>query len=135
MNLSGHSVSEALRYLPAEPEDVIVMYDEMDIPEGRLRIRKRGGAGGHNGLQSICDQLSSRDFPRIRIGIGRPPTGRDATGHLLSKVRKSEHERFDKTVDLAVEALECLLSNGIDEAMNRYNAIAIDAEEQEEGTQ
>ena len=134
MNESGRSIGEALRYLPAEAEDVIVVYDEMDIPEGRLRIRKKGGHGGHNGIRSVIDHLGSSDFPRIRIGIGRPPGQRDATSHLLNRVRKSERERFSETVDLAVDALDSILNNDIDLAMNRYNTVEIAAEEgKEEG--
>jgi len=134
MNESGRSIGEALRYLPAEAEDVIVVYDEMDIPEGRLRIRKKGGHGGHNGIRSVIDHLGSSDFPRIRIGIGRPPGQRDATSHLLNRVRKSERERFSETVDLAVDALDSILNNGIDLAMNHYNKVEIAAEEgKEEG--
>jgi PTH1 family peptidyl-tRNA hydrolase len=136
MNESGRSVGEALRYLPAEAEDVIVVFDEMDIPEGRLRIRKKGGHGGHNGIRSVIDHLGSGDFPRIRIGIGRPPGRKSATSHLLNRVRKSERERFTETVDLAVDALESILNNGIDLAMNHYNKVEVAAEDgKEEGDQ
>ena len=89
MNLSGESVAEALRYLPVEPADVVVVFDEMDIPSGRLRIRLKGGHGGHNGLRSIIEALGTQDFPRIRIGVGRPPEGWEATGHLLSEVPRA----------------------------------------------
>jgi PTH1 family peptidyl-tRNA hydrolase len=129
MNESGRSLSEALRYLPAESEDVIVVYDEMDIPEGRLRIRKQGGHGGHNGIRSVIDHLGSGDFPRIRIGVGRPVGRGEPTSHLLSRVRKSERQRFAETVDLAVDALDSILANGIDLAMNHYNTVEIAAEE------
>lgn len=133
MNESGRSLSEALRYLPAESGDVIVVYDEMDIPEGRLRIRKHGGHGGHNGVRSVIDHLGSGDFPRIRIGVGRPPGRREPTSHLLSRVRKSERQRFAETVDLAVDALDSILSDGIDLAMNRYNTVEIATEQGKEG--
>jgi len=135
MNLSGNSVSEALRYLPAEIDDVVVVFDDMDTPEGRLRIRKLGGHGGHNGLRSIVECLGSSDFARIRIGVGRPKGTRDATSHLLNKVRKGERGRFSETVDMAVEALDEILANGIDLAMNRYNArsIALEGEKEEDG--
>lgn len=132
MNESGRSVAEALRYLPAEAEDVIVVFDEMDIPEGRLRIRKKGGHGGHNGIRSVIDHLGSGDFPRIRVGIGRPPGRKSATSHLLNRVRKRERERFSETVDLAVDALDSILQNGIDLAMNRYNTVEIAADERKE---
>ncbi len=132
MNLSGQAVAEALRYLPAEAEDVIVVFDDMDTPEGRLRIRKQGGHGGHNGLRSVTEQLGSTDFPRIRIGVGRPPGRRDASSHLLNRVRKSERDRFSETVDLAVDALDSILTEGIDLAMNHYNTVVIASEEDQE---
>ncbi len=121
MNLSGGPVADAVRYLPLEPEDVILVFDEIDLPEGKVRIRKDGGHGGHNGTRSVIEQLGTRDFPRIRIGVGRPERQRDPTGHLLSKLRADQRERFSQTIDLAVEALEVLLQEGVDEAMNRYN--------------
>jgi len=123
MNLSGDSVAAALRYLPVEPPDLVVIFDEMDIPSGKLRLRRSGGHGGHNGLRAIIEALGSSDFPRIRVGIGRPPAGREPTGHLLSKVRAEEHERFAATVDLAVEALEMVISHGFEAAMNRFNGL------------
>ncbi|MBW2281724.1 MAG: aminoacyl-tRNA hydrolase [Deltaproteobacteria bacterium] len=132
MNLSGQSLAEALRYLPAEAKDVIVVFDDMDTPAGRLRIRKQGGHGGHNGLRSVTEHLGSGNFPRIRIGVGRPPGQRDATSHLLNRVRKSERERFSETVDLAVDALDAILTKGIDLAMNHYNSVVIASEEDEE---
>lgn len=123
MNLSGESVAAALRYLPVEPGNLIVVFDEMDIPSGKLRLRVKGGHGGHNGLRSIIESIGSSDFPRIRVGIGRPPAGREPTGHLLSKVTGDERERFSATVDLAVEALEVAIETGFEAAMNRFNAL------------
>jgi len=121
MNLSGESVAAAVRYLPLEASDVLVVFDEMDIPSGRLRLRKFGGHGGHNGLRSIIEALGSSDFPRIRVGIGRPREGHEPTGHLLSKVHPDERARLSATIDLAVEALEMSLSSGFELAMNRFN--------------
>jgi peptidyl-tRNA hydrolase, PTH1 family len=121
MNLSGESVAAALRYLPVEVGHVLVVFDEMDIPSGKLRLRKFGGHGGHNGLRSIIDALGSQDFPRLRIGIGRPREGREPTGHLLSRVHPDERARLSATIDLAVEALEAILREGFEAAMNRYN--------------
>ncbi len=121
MNLSGDSVAQALRYLPVEAHELVVIFDEMDIPSGRLRLRKAGGHGGHNGLRSIIERLGTQDFPRIRVGIGRPPQGHEPTGHLLNKVRAEERARYDATVELAVDALDCILESGFEAAMNRYN--------------
>jgi PTH1 family peptidyl-tRNA hydrolase len=123
MNLSGESVAAALRYLPIEPPDVLVVFDEMDIPSGKLRLRKSGGHGGHNGLRSIIEAIGSSDFPRIRVGIGRPAEGREPTGHLLGKLRDAERARLSATVDLAVEALEVALADGFEAAMNRFNGL------------
>jgi peptidyl-tRNA hydrolase, PTH1 family len=121
MNLSGESVAAALRYLPVEIGDVLVVFDEMDIPSGKLRLRKFGGHGGHNGLRSIIEALGSQDFPRLRIGIGRPREGREPTGHLLNRIHPDERTRLSATLDLAVEALEVSLREGFEAAMNRYN--------------
>jgi len=123
MNLSGESVGAALRYLPLETTDVLVVFDEMDIPSGKLRLRKFGGHGGHNGLRSIIEAIGSTDFPRLRIGIGRPREGREPTGHLLGKVHPDERARLSATIDLAVEAIEVSLREGFEAAMNRFNGL------------
>jgi PTH1 family peptidyl-tRNA hydrolase len=122
MNLSGESVAEALRYLPIEPTDVIAVFDDMDIPAGRLRLRKSGGHGGHNGMRSLIEHLGTTDFPRIRVGIGRPEGERDATGHVLAKPAADTARIFDENVDRAAQALESILADGIDIAMNRFNS-------------
>jgi PTH1 family peptidyl-tRNA hydrolase len=122
MNLSGESVAEALRYLPVEPADVIAVFDDMDIPAGRLRLRKSGGHGGHNGMRSLIEHLGTGDFPRIRVGIGRPEGERDATGHVLAKPAADQARIFAETVERAALALESILADGIDTAMNRFNA-------------
>lgn len=121
MNLSGESVAQALRYLPIQPADLIVVFDEMDIPSGKLRLRKFGGHGGHNGLRSIIDAIGSNDFPRIRVGVGRPAGGREPTGHLLAKPPADERARLSALADLAVEALEVALTQGFEIAMSRFN--------------
>lgn len=122
MNLSGESVAEALRYLPVELSDLLVVYDEMDLPVGRLRLRPHGGHGGHNGMRSIIECIGSRDFPRIRLGVGRPPGKASATQHLLSRVRAEQREQLTDAVQRAVEATEAILGQGIQAAMNRFNA-------------
>ena len=132
MNLSGESVAEALRYLPVEAEDMILVFDDMDLPVGRVRIRPHGGHGGHQGILSVIEQLGTREFARLRVGVGRPPEGRSATGHVLSKLRDQDRDPFFETIDLAVEALEVILEKGVDEAMNRYNGPPAFAREEEE---
>ncbi|MFI5317693.1 MAG: aminoacyl-tRNA hydrolase [Myxococcota bacterium] len=123
MNLSGESVSAALRYLPIAPGEVVVVFDEMDIPSGKLRLRRSGGHGGHNGLRSIIDALGSSDFPRMRVGVGRPAEGREPTGHLLGKPRADERARLSATIELAVDALDAVISDGFEAAMNRFNGL------------
>ncbi|MFQ5513278.1 MAG: aminoacyl-tRNA hydrolase [Myxococcota bacterium] len=132
MNLSGLSVAEAVRYLPLGAEDLLLVFDDMDLPRGRIRVRPGGGSGGHHGLQSVIDQLGMRDFPRVRVGVGRPRDARDPTAHLLSRIREEERRIFLETVDLAVCAIETILEEGVEEAMNRYNGISlVDAQEEE----
>ena len=121
MNLSGEAVAEALRYLPVAPADLIAVFDDMDIPAGRLRLRKSGGHGGHNGMRSLIEHLGSSEFPRIRVGIGRPEGERDATGHVLARPAAEQARVFEQTLDRAAEALEAILKDGIDAAMNTFN--------------
>ncbi|HTO70967.1 MAG TPA: aminoacyl-tRNA hydrolase [Myxococcota bacterium] len=123
MNLSGDSVAEALRYLPVELADVVVVYDEMDIPAGKLRLRRFGGSAGHNGMKSVIDRVGSEDFARIRVGVGRAED-RDAVGHLLGRTPAGERERFSATIALAADALDAVVSDGFEVAMNRFNGRA-----------
>ncbi len=132
MNLSGRAVAEALRYLPAEPADLILVFDDMDIPAGKLRLRKGGGHGGHNGIRSVIESTGTADFPRLRVGIGRPQGRRDATGHVLGKLGGTEQERFAETIDRAAEALEQIITEGMEAAMNRFNAMPPVGSEEEE---
>jgi PTH1 family peptidyl-tRNA hydrolase len=123
MNLSGESVAEALRYLPVEPPDVILVYDELDLPAGRIRIRPGGGPAGHKGVLSVLEHLGTRSIPRVRIGVGRPDERGREVGHLLGKVRPEFREIFEKAVERAADAVEVLLEVGVDEAMNRFNGL------------
>lgn len=121
VNLSGEAVAEALRYLPVEPQDLVLVFDDMDLPLGKLRLRKSGGHGGHNGVRSVIERLGTQDFARIRIGVGRPPRGRG--GHLLARVRGEDRRRFAETIDRTVDALDTVVRDGFEAAMNRYNAM------------
>jgi PTH1 family peptidyl-tRNA hydrolase len=121
MNLSGDSVAEALRYLPVEVSDLVVVYDEMDLPAGKLRIRPGGGHGGHNGMRSIIASLGSDAFPRVRVGVGRPEGKGSATGHLLSRMNGDERRWFDGAVALAADAVDAILQRGAAQAMNEFN--------------
>jgi peptidyl-tRNA hydrolase, PTH1 family len=129
MNLSGESVAEALRYLPIELSDLIVVYDEMDLPAGKLRIRPHGGHGGHNGMRSLIEHLGSEAFARVRVGVGRPAQKRSATSHLLSRPPAEDRERLERAADRAADALDAILAQGVAAAMNQFNGLpAIDEE-------
>lgn len=120
MNLSGESIAPLMKSLQLRPEDVIVIVDEMDLPTGRLRIRKSGSAGGHNGLKSLIHHLGTDEFPRIRIGVGRPAAGA-TVDHVLGKFEREEIEPIRETIAKAAEAAECAAREGVEAAMNRFN--------------
>ena len=120
MNCSGSSVNSAYRSLGIEPGDLIVIYDDLDLPFGRLRIKVDGGHGGHNGLRDIVAVLGCKDFIRLRIGIGRPERG-DVTGHVLSRFSSNEQKLLPQLLDTAAEAVEKIFSSGATEAMNSFN--------------
>ena len=127
MNLSGLSVAALLNELELGVEDLIVLYDELAIPLGTLRIRERGSAGGHNGVKSISGVLGTEEWLRVRIGVGKPPleTGREVkaggTNYLLAPMRKTELTVLDEVLDQAVRAVEAVLTKGVSAAMNEFN--------------
>lgn len=131
MNLSGRSVAEAIRYLPVEGADLIVVMDDMDLPLGRIRVRPHGGDGGHRGLRSIIECLGTSGFPRVRVGVGRPPEGRGATGHLLGRTGPEARDRLREAVGRAIGAVETLITRGVEAAMNDYNAPPSDPQEED----
>ena len=120
MNLSGRSVREVLNFYKLETEKMIVIYDDIDIDVGRLRIRPHGSAGTHNGMKSIIYEIQSDSFPRIRMGIGKPVHG-DLADYVTGKFSKEDRELMSIAVVNAAEAAELLLKEGINAAMNRYN--------------
>ncbi|MEA3362349.1 MAG: aminoacyl-tRNA hydrolase [Thermodesulfobacteriota bacterium] len=120
MNCSGSSVNSAYQSLGITPGDLIVIYDDLDLPFGRLRIKADGGHGGHNGLRDIVSVLGRKDFTRLRIGIGRPERS-DVTRHVLSRFDTREQKLLPQLLDAAVEAVEKILLNGTTEAMNSFN--------------
>jgi PTH1 family peptidyl-tRNA hydrolase len=122
MNISGQSVARAAGFFRLDAPDIIVVYDDMDLEFGKLRIRPGGGAGGHRGVKSIIDHLGAADFNRVRIGIGRPgESDHTAVGHVLGSFSRDERESLDEIVDRAVDAVRTVILNGIDTAMNQYN--------------
>lgn len=120
MNRSGSSVQSAFRSLGISPGDLTVIYDDLDLPFGRLRIRNGGGHGGHNGLKDLIAVLGTRDFVRLRIGIGRPEHD-DVTGHVLSRFSSDEQKSLPRLLETASDAAAEILAEGAVQAMNRYN--------------
>lgn len=122
MNLSGEAVSEAARFYKIPPEHVLVVSDEISLPLGKLRVRPKGSAGGHNGLKSIIASLGSDAFPRIRIGVGAPPhPDYDMADWVLSVFRNQDLEDMLAASERAAEAVTTYISNGPERAMNRFN--------------
>ena len=122
MNLSGEAVAEAAKFYKIPPERVIVVSDEIALPIGKLRVRAKGSAGGHNGLKSIIACLGSEQFPRVRIGVGAPPhPDYDMADWVLSVFKNQDAEDIQKAAARAAQAVECYIRNGAERTMNRYN--------------
>lgn len=121
MNLSGTSVREFINFYKVSNNQFIIVYDDMDIEKGIIKIRKKGGPGNHNGMKSIENELSTDTFARVRIGIGAPEYKNDAVNYVIGKVPKEEMDILQSGVEKAVKAVVEILKNGIDQAMNRYN--------------
>jgi PTH1 family peptidyl-tRNA hydrolase len=122
MNLSGEAVIQAVRFYKLKPENVIVVSDEMSLPIGKLRIRTKGSAGGHNGLKNIIAHLGTDAFPRIRLGVGAPPhPDYDVADWVLSAFRGRDAEEMAEAAKRAAEAIECFVIHGPERAMNRFN--------------
>jgi PTH1 family peptidyl-tRNA hydrolase len=121
MNLSGESVGPAVGFFKLETSDVIVIHDELDLPLGRVKLKKGGGHGGHNGLRSLKQHMPDDLFARVRIGIGRPPPAWDPADYVLARFTSSERKEAERAVDEAANAVESILKDGLDKAMNFYN--------------
>jgi PTH1 family peptidyl-tRNA hydrolase len=121
MNLSGDSVVPLMRFYKVEPVNMIVLCDDLDIPLGTLRLRKDGSSGGQNGLKHIIERLGSSGFPRMRIGISRPPGRMDPAAYVLTAFKGDEEILALETIDRAVKAVETWLTDGVELAMTRYN--------------
>lgn len=121
MNRSGPVIARLMRAYGLGPERVLVVYDDMDLPLGRVRLRPRGGAGGHRGVGSIIEALGTQEFPRLRLGIGRSEDG-DPVDHVLSNFDPDEAEVMEKAYGKAVEVIEDFLAEGAEAAMNLHNA-------------
>jgi PTH1 family peptidyl-tRNA hydrolase len=122
MNLSGEAVQRLLRFFKIPPEDLIVLHDDLDLPFGKIRIRLQGGAGGHKGIKSIIESLGVDVFVRFKVGIGRPgKDGQDPADFVLEPLSGGEREEFKEMVNRNAEAVEILLLEGPQEAMNRFH--------------
>lgn len=122
MNLSGVAVGLIARWYKILPHDIIVIHDDMDICAGRLRLRAKGGSGGHRGIESILVHLGVEDFPRVRVGIGHPGTDQKVVSHVLNQFSAAEQQLMRDTISRAADAVECLMKQGIETAMNKFNA-------------
>ena len=121
MNDSGEAVAGLARRLGVEPENIVIVHDELDLPPAALRLKAGGGLAGHNGLRSIKQHLHSEEFLRVRIGVGKPPSKERGADHVLSRVSKRDRDQMDVTIEEAADAVELIATAGIDAAMNRYN--------------
>ena len=121
MNLSGESVSGILRELRADPEDLVVIHDDLDLPLGGMRVKKSGGDGGHRGVASVMAELGTGSFIRVRLGVGRPGPGKDPAEYVLDPFLTDEADTVSELVKSAVEAVLAILREGPDRAMNRFN--------------
>ena len=125
MNKSGQSVRAVLDWYKLEPTEVLVIYDDMDLPTGRLRMRLSGGAGGHNGMKSIISHLGTKEFPRLRVGIGATDKSGDRDGavvsHVLGRFAPADRKIVDAVIPMAVDAVDLSLRKGVERSMNLYN--------------
>lgn len=121
MNNSGEAVGPLMRWYKVTPEDIIVAHDDMDIPAGTIRIRKKGSSGGHNGIKSLIAHLGSENFPRVRLGVGRPLPGWSVVNHVLALFPQEDKTAVDEAIKYLIPAVECIVNDSVDMAMNKYN--------------
>lgn len=121
MNLSGNCVSEVLNFYKVHPQDLIVIYDDIDIEVGKIRVKPSGSAGTHNGMRDISNKIGTNDFIRVRVGSGKPQNGQDLADFVLGGFRKEEVEGITKAVESASKAVIEIIENGVHSAMNKFN--------------
>ncbi|MBU9721995.1 MULTISPECIES: aminoacyl-tRNA hydrolase [Bacillaceae] len=121
MNLSGESLVPLMNFYKIDKEDILVIYDDLDLPPGKIRLREKGSHGGHNGIRSIIAQLGTEEFKRIRVGIGRPVKGQAVPDYVLGKFHNDERVEVDGAVEKAVEAVETWTKSSFKNVMNQYN--------------
>lgn len=121
MNLSGESVSQVATYYKIASSDIIVVYDDINLDVGRLRVRGKGSAGGHNGIKNIIANLHTEEFPRVRVGVGMKPPRMDLADYVLSHFSNEDRKLVDESYDKAIKAIALLVNDELDKAMNEYN--------------
>ena len=121
MNLSGESIREILSFYKADPERLVVIYDDIDLPMGSLRIRKKGSAGGHNGIKSIIAMTGTQGFSRIKVGVGEKPQGWDLADHVLGRFSSEDRAKVEEAIGHAMDAAVLMMQGETDKAMNIYN--------------
>ena len=121
MNESGKSIIKVKNYYNISDEKIIVIYDDIDIDEGTVKLRKQGGAGTHNGMKSVISELNTKEFPRVRIGTGMPIFKELLVSYVLQKLTSEQYEKLRPAIQTAGDAVEEIIKNGIDNAMNKYN--------------
>ena len=121
MNLSGESIKEAMAFYKIKSENIIVIYDDIDIEPGIIKIRKKGGPGGHNGMKSVISEIDTQNFPRIRIGIGKPENKGQLIEYVIGKMPQTDKDILEKATILGKEAILEIIKNGVDIAMNKFN--------------
>lgn len=121
MNLSGESIIEVINFYKIEEENIIVIYDDIDTKLGTIKIRKTGGPGTHNGMKSVVEQIRTRNFARVKVGIGMPANKEDLINYVIGVIPEEEKEILDKTTVLAKEAVIEIIKSGVDRAMNKFN--------------
>ena len=124
MNLSGESIRSVMDYYKTEPSEFIVIYDDISLELGQIRIRKKGSAGGHNGIKNIIAHLGTQEFPRIRIGVGEKPARMDLADYVLGHFSKEEKEQMEQAFKDGAAAAVAMMNDGVDTAMNRFNGAA-----------
>ena len=121
MNASGLAVKEIIKRYEISPQKILVIYDDIDLEVGKIRLRGQGGAGTHNGMRSIVEQIGTKAFPRMRIGIGTPIRKEALIGHVLGHFTKTERKCIETSIEEAVSAIDSFVVDGIDKMMNMYN--------------
>ena len=134
MNLSGEAVAPIVNFYKICAEDLIVAHDDMDLPLGKIRLRPKGSGGGHHGIESIIQHIGEQNFPRVRIGVGRPPQNWTVNHHVLSPFNQEDADKISAALEELVPAVLCIFSEGINNAMNKFNPKKVKAHEQSDNS-